>query len=239
MDLTLSPEEEAFRDELRSWLEANDPGREPEGDEAGFEFRRDWQKKLYEARLGGHVLAEGVRRRAARRWSSRRSSTRRSSAPRRRRWPTCSGSPWAGRPSSPTAPTSRRSATSLPILTAEEIWCQGFSEPESGSDLASREDDGGRERRRLGRHRAEGLDDARAPLEVVHAGRPHRPRRPQAQGAHVLPDGHGAGRGRRSGRWSRSPARGSSTSSSSRRRGSRTRTSSAGSATAGRSRSRR
>ena len=53
VDLTLSPEEEAFRDELRSWLDANHPGREPEGDEAGFEFRRDWQKALYEAGWAG------------------------------------------------------------------------------------------------------------------------------------------------------------------------------------------
>src|ERR671928_11307 len=36
MDLTLSPSEEAFRDELRAWLVANDPGSEPEGDDAGL-----------------------------------------------------------------------------------------------------------------------------------------------------------------------------------------------------------
>ena len=31
MDLTLSPSEEAFRDEVRSWLAANDPGAIAEG----------------------------------------------------------------------------------------------------------------------------------------------------------------------------------------------------------------
>ena len=53
MDLTLSPQEEAFRDELREWLGANHPGEEPEGDEAGFEFRKAWQRKLADAGWAG------------------------------------------------------------------------------------------------------------------------------------------------------------------------------------------
>jgi alkylation response protein AidB-like acyl-CoA dehydrogenase len=48
VDLTLSPSEEAFRDELRAWLIGNHPGREPDGDLAGFEFRRAWQRRLHE-----------------------------------------------------------------------------------------------------------------------------------------------------------------------------------------------
>ena len=53
MDLTLSPSEESFRDELRTWLDANHPGREPEGDDAGFTFRRSWQRRLHDAGWAG------------------------------------------------------------------------------------------------------------------------------------------------------------------------------------------
>ena len=54
MDLTLSPSEQAFRDELRVWLGENHPGPEPSGDDAGFEFRREWQRRLHAA---GYAVA--------------------------------------------------------------------------------------------------------------------------------------------------------------------------------------
>src|SRR4051794_41853981 len=59
MDLTLSPQEQAFRDELREWLAANHPGEEPEGDEAGFEFRKAWQRTLADAGGAGISWPEG------------------------------------------------------------------------------------------------------------------------------------------------------------------------------------
>ncbi len=50
MDLTLSPSEEQFRDEVRTWLRENHPGPEPEaGLDEIMEFRREWQQKLHAA----------------------------------------------------------------------------------------------------------------------------------------------------------------------------------------------
>ncbi len=58
MDLSYSPEEEAFRDEVRSWLDANLPQEWRHGGVGGFreeesvELQRGWQKRLYD---GGWV----------------------------------------------------------------------------------------------------------------------------------------------------------------------------------------
>ncbi len=47
MDLTFSEQEIAFRDELRAWFGANDPGPVPEGDEdRQYAYRRDFQRRL-------------------------------------------------------------------------------------------------------------------------------------------------------------------------------------------------
>ena len=47
MDLTFSEPEIAFRDELRAWFAANDPGAEPEGGEdRKYAWRRDFQRRL-------------------------------------------------------------------------------------------------------------------------------------------------------------------------------------------------
>jgi alkylation response protein AidB-like acyl-CoA dehydrogenase len=138
MDLTFNEREIAFRDELRAWLADNwDPSApEPEGDDEHYAWRRDWQRRLAD---GG--------------WASVH-------------WPVEYGGRGAtltesaiffeevGRAGAPLAanvlglllagPTimfwgtqEQKDRYLNPIVTGEEIWCQGFSEPEAGSDLAA------------------------------------------------------------------------------------------------------
>ncbi|HKK52354.1 MAG TPA: acyl-CoA dehydrogenase family protein, partial [Myxococcota bacterium] len=55
MDLTYTREQEAFRKEVRSWLEAHVPGEKlPSFDtKEGFEAHREWEKKLH---AGGFAM---------------------------------------------------------------------------------------------------------------------------------------------------------------------------------------
>src|SRR5215210_4137949 len=136
MDLTLNAEEQEFRDEVRAWLAENHPGPEPEGEEAKFEFRRAWQHRLHEAGWAGISWPKEYGGRGATLIEQAIFSEEmtRAKAPS----PANVLGLVMGGPVVITHGTEAQKERYLePILTADEIWCQGFSEPESGSDLAS------------------------------------------------------------------------------------------------------
>ena len=97
MDLTLNESEAAFRDEVRSWLEDNHPGREPHGDEAAFAFRREWQRKMHEGGWAGISWPKEFGGRGATLIEQAIFSERDGSRRRPRLRPTSSASSWAGR----------------------------------------------------------------------------------------------------------------------------------------------
>jgi alkylation response protein AidB-like acyl-CoA dehydrogenase len=137
VDLTLSPQEQAFRDELRSWLEENHPGEEPQGDDStSFEFRRDWQRKLADARWAGLSWPEEFGGRGATLIEQAifNEEIVRAKAPQ---MANVLGLVMGGPVVIAHGTDEQKQRYLKPILTADEIWCQGFSEPESGSDLAS------------------------------------------------------------------------------------------------------
>jgi alkylation response protein AidB-like acyl-CoA dehydrogenase len=136
VDLTPTPQEQAFRDELRGWLAANHPGPEPEGDIAGFEFRRAWQRRLHDDDWAGISWPKEYGGRGATlvEQAIYNEELARAQAPS-----TANVLGLAmGGPTVIAHGTEEQKRRYLePILSADEIWCQGFSEPEAGSDLAS------------------------------------------------------------------------------------------------------
>jgi alkylation response protein AidB-like acyl-CoA dehydrogenase len=133
VDFRDTPEEAIFRSELRTWLEANLPA--DLAGHADIDARHAWNRALFEAgyagltwpkEFGGRGLGPGYQAVFFEEEA-------------RVQAPGFIGDVGVGM----AGPTILHHGTELqkaqhvqPILSAAELWCQGFSEPEAGSDLA-------------------------------------------------------------------------------------------------------
>ena len=142
MDFEYSPHEEAFRQELRTWLAANPPeGYDPEtflslDQEARFVIQLNWQKQLYRAGWVGiqWPKAYGGRGATVMEQTIYRQEMVRARMPEVANF---MGIRIAG-PTLIHWGTEEQKRRYIPtILNGEEIWCQGYSEPGAGSDIAS------------------------------------------------------------------------------------------------------
>jgi alkylation response protein AidB-like acyl-CoA dehydrogenase len=136
---------ERLREEVRAWVAANHPGdpgwKLPQSalevaEDRQFDWLRAWQQKLYDA---GYVGAEwpreyggGGRERGAQRVIDQELA--------RARTPfllNLVALSWSGPVILRYGTEAQKRKFIRPLLRCDEIWCQGFSEPGAGSDLAS------------------------------------------------------------------------------------------------------
>ena len=137
MDLTWTDEETAFRAECRAWLEANVPDRPlPSGDTAeGFALHVEWEKKLFDARWSvvSWPAAYGGRDATLWEWLIFEEEYYRVGAPQR----VTQNGIFLLAPTLFEFGTPEQQDHYLPrMAAAEDLWCQGWSEPDAGSDLA-------------------------------------------------------------------------------------------------------
>jgi alkylation response protein AidB-like acyl-CoA dehydrogenase len=138
MDLTFTPEEESFRKEGRTWLEANVP-REPlpSLDTAeGFEKHREWEHELNSAgwAMVPWPVEFGGRGANLIEWLIFEEEYYRAGAPGRVNQ---NGIFLLG-PTIMEYGTDEQRARYLPkMASSEEVWGQGWSEPNAGSDMAA------------------------------------------------------------------------------------------------------
>ncbi|MCW2538406.1 MAG: putative acyl-CoA dehydrogenase [Frankiales bacterium] len=138
MDLLTDPTITAFREEARTWLEENKPTEaRPHDDQAAREFDRAWQHKQYEGGWAGVAWPEefGGRGLAPLQQMIWYEEMVRAGAPSTGSFTVALGH--AG-PTIMANGTKEQQALYLDrIISGDTPWCQGFSEPGSGSDLAS------------------------------------------------------------------------------------------------------
>ena len=137
MDLTFSPEHEAFRAEARAWLAAHVPADPlPSLDTAeGFEAHRAWERTMFEDRWSvvSWPTEYGGRDVGIFEWLVFEEEYYRARAPTR----VSQNGIFLLAPTMLEYGTEAQKARYLPPMAAgDEIWCQGWSEPDAGSDLA-------------------------------------------------------------------------------------------------------
>jgi alkylation response protein AidB-like acyl-CoA dehydrogenase len=138
MDLTYTAAQDAFRHEARSWLEAHVPAEPlPSFDtEAGFEAHRRWEKQL---NAGGFAMVPwpveyGGRGADLLEWLIFEEEYYRAGAPKRVNQ---NGIFLLG-PTIMEYGSDEQKARFLPkMASSEEVWAQGWSEPNAGSDMAA------------------------------------------------------------------------------------------------------
>jgi alkylation response protein AidB-like acyl-CoA dehydrogenase len=141
MDLSYTPEQEAFRRQVRGWIKKHLPPRDRDavveyGDPKRIQDLKVWQHKLYDA---GYVALGWPKE-----YGGQAADVMRQTIVNEElvlaRAPSLIGMMGVQMvgPTLIQFGTEEQRRRYLPrILTAEEIWCQGYSEPGSGSDLAS------------------------------------------------------------------------------------------------------
>ena len=134
MDLRDTPEEAAFRAELRAWIESNltDEIRRGRFEEAG----RDWSRKLFEGGYAGLTWPKEYGGASAP-YSHQAiflEEMARAEAPSHLG---VIGLGMAGPTIIAHGTDAQKQKHLEKILSTEEIWCQGFSEPDAGSDLSA------------------------------------------------------------------------------------------------------
>ncbi len=138
MDLTLGPDELAFRAEARAWLAANVPTTPlPSMDtEAGFRAHQEWEARLAEARWSVVSWPEELGGRGASlvEWVVFEEEYYRAGAPGR----VSQNGIFLLAPIIFDHGTPEQQQRFLPSMASgEKVWAQAWSEPEAGSDLAS------------------------------------------------------------------------------------------------------
>lgn len=143
MDFTISKQEEAFRQELRTWLEENLPDgwlqgdrKLPEDKEEYARFLRNWQQTLYEGGWGAIAWPKEYGGRAATLMEEiiYYQEMARVKAP-----PLINyiGIHMVGPTLIQSGTGEQKKKYINKMITGEEVWCQGYSEPNAGSDLAA------------------------------------------------------------------------------------------------------